>query len=349
MAVQFINGFGFAHRLFHTVRNSAPALRSAGRWLFKTGTEGAVQAIAQAGIGLVVDRVSDFTNRTPEQIRELSSTALASAIGINCPGINDDQVSRDHNAIVQTILDALADNDDGPQAVAERFDNLRDEFSHVAGLGPAIQSGGEIVGCALGELAADNDIVARGAFPEGMAPTNFIRRCNRRSSDGTRVSKEPHEYRYCRDSGQIGRVLNEARMQLERVREFFDVGDGELSSQDQNAFALYSELANSGSGEPFQGLSFDQADYTFGNFVDMLPLRDAIARSRKVRRIVRSKNSKEILSLVGLTREELIQNLVDNLDYSDLLRSVLAQSVLENSGQVGDVERQTDNVVTTVN
>lgn len=335
-----VSGFGMAHRLWTGVRNSGPALRSLGRWIFKTGTEGAIQAIAGAGIGIVANRISEFTQASPEQIRNMSANALAAAISVNCPGVNDDEVSPDHPAIVQTILDALADMPDGPTAVAERFDTLTDEFQHPVGLGSAIQSGGEAVGCALGELQAENNLFARSSFAEGSAPANFIRRCTTRSSDGSRVSREPHEYRYCRDSGQIGRVLSEARMQWERVFGHNDAGDPNILQPNDSAVqAAYGEIVSTDGTNPFANISFDQSDYTFGNFVDMVALRSAIERSRKLRRIVGSRNSTQILSLVGLTREQLTASLIDTLDYSELLAELLEQSVQPNSGRGGDVSR----------
>ena len=107
------------------------------------------------------------------------------------------------------------------------------------------------------------------------AAATSLRSVTRRSSDGARVSKQEHEYRYCRDSGQIDLVF---------------------------------ELA----GIP------RETPMTFGRFVDSPQLRKAIECIRRVNRCVRSANVKKILTLIGISEDDLRQTIREQTsDFTD--------------------------------
>lgn len=112
-----------------------------------------------------------------------------------------------------------------------------------------------------------------------------IRLCLGSNQDGKRVSREPHEYRYCKTSGQIDEAIT-------------------------LVYANYN-------GTPLELADFDRAavkdDFSFGMFVDMPSLRKFIARIRKVRRLLKSANVKRAFTDAGVDSAALETTLLNQL------------------------------------
>ena len=125
-----------------------------------------------------------------------------------------------------------------------------------------------------------------------------------RHADGRRVSREPHEYRYCQESGQIGDIL---------------VWIIEASSNGPNADDVSEWMGErvdavvgpSGDGTLSLLLNNVQPSrFSYGNFVDAALFRKAIAVVRKLRRTAYAANVKAILDILDLDQEEVFRDMV---------------------------------------
>lgn len=119
------------------------------------------------------------------------------------------------------------------------------------------------------------------------ATKSFIRRCLPGAQDGKRVSREVHEWNYCKTSEQLALAVSLCAAAA-------DAGVAGVS-------ATGDELTGN---EPL----------SFGNFVDWEKGRKLIASIRKVRRLLRGANVKGILELTGQDRAALEQQLLDEIN-----------------------------------
>jgi hypothetical protein len=233
--------------------------------------------------------------------------------------------------LTERILNELNRRDDGRAVTAEAFDQQNANFTFDEQLARDILSAPPGAGLALDQLQRRDDLFAANNFDDGNAASNFIRRAGRSRGDGLRVSREPHEYAYCVSSGQFGRIFQLAY----NWGELFSGGDlpeGHNYSQDyQDAVITAFDLVNE------NDVSRDGADYTYGNFVDMRGTRKAIARLRKIGRVVRSANTKQILQLLGFTQLQFQQQLEDRGRWLDVLEEMVNQNVQRSSFQGGTI------------
>ena len=124
-----------------------------------------------------------------------------------------------------------------------------------------------------------------------------------RSSDGSRVSMEKHEYDYnltpivtlSLPGGGTGSTQSYIGAALELVRNILTLGDGEVDggiTLDSLTNAL-----DQADNLNLQDIDFDPANFSYGNYVDSRNFRKLIGSVRKVVRLVRSANVKEVLRL----------------------------------------------------
>ena len=164
--------------------------------------------------------------------------------------------------------------------LAERIEDAPDPIPQD----PTIQTFPFVVGCAFAE-AFDLVSLRRRL---SRAAKSFLRRCLNPSSDGKRVSREPHEYSYCVSSGQIQDVFDGLRTAAE-------------NNEDLNAIVEDLPVTN---------------ELTYGQFVDAQNFRKTIAQIRKVRRLLRSANVLEISRVGNLDLADLETNLIGSLDFT---------------------------------
>ena len=311
------------------IKHGPAAARAVGGALYQAIGQRAANAAIDATLGFVQDGYDFFAGATDEQIANASSQAIGQSMAIVFRGDDTSGVVRD-DALAQRLLTELSTRDDGPRILAECFKDKQDNFSFAQPFGNAIIGAGEIVGCALGELQSENNLFKRTHFPADTKPANFIHRCSTRSSDGKRVSREAHEWAYIRESGQWGRIM---RLAIDWAQ---GLADGSISSDGYDP-AYLQAVQNAEATIAIGSISFDQSDYTYGNFVDMPRTRKAIERYRKVQAIGRSANAKQILSLMGSTREQFVKLLEDRGQWLDVLEEMVNQNVQMSSSQTGAI------------
>ena len=130
----------------------------------------------------------------------------------------------------------------------------------------------------------------------------FFRSLVRSGSDRFRVSREPHEFRYCMDSGQFDEVINDCFM--------WDSSNGNILSDIPNVKTL--------------------EDTTYGDFCDMANVRKMIGRNRLLRRIAFSANVKKVMDQLSSTREGFYDSLKLANDYN-AVRDDIIKHYRENS------------------
>lgn len=320
----------FAHAIFTVGPFASRAAAAAGRFLFQAAAHRAANEVIEATIGFAGDAYDFWAGASEEQIRASSPTAIAESFAVITPSNPQPGTVRD-DSLADRLLTAIMSTDDGARVLAEVINDRTRDFTFPELLADRITSSNRVVGCALGELQSENGIFNRNRFEGGSAPANYIRRCFRRSTDPSRVSREPHEYEYCVRSGQFARILRLAVDWAEGL------GNGSISTEPYST-TYVSLVANALSGLRANGASVDGSDYTFGNFVDMPRTRKAIGRYRQVQRIARSANVKRILELLGLTQNNFIQQLEDRGRWLDVLEEMANQRVQSGSQQTGNVD-----------
>lgn len=141
----------------------------------------------------------------------------------------------------------------------------------------------EVVGCGVAEAFDITDF--RRWISSDAKKT--LRRCRRRNGDGKRVSREVHEYNYCKKSEQLPLAVH-----------------------------LCSEKLNT-DGDPEGNLvpgNLQGIDMTYGRFVDWNLGRKLIAEIRKVHRVTRNANVKEVLALTNTSESDLRDQLISEID-----------------------------------
>lgn len=314
------------------IKHGPAAARAVGGALYQAIGQRAANAAIDATLGFVQDGYDFFNGATDEQIANASSQAIGQSMAIVFRGEDTPGVVRD-DTLAQRLLTELSTRDDGPRVLAECFKDKQETFAFPQPFGNAIVGGGDIVGCALGELQSENNLFKRTHFPADTKPANFIRRCSTRSSDGKRVSREAHEWSYVRESGQWGRIMRLAIDWAQGIRN----GDIDSSGYAPEYLAAVDEAETL---IALSGISSEQQDYTYGNFVDMHRTRKAIERYRKVQAIGRSANAKQILQLMGSTREQFVKLLEDRGQWLDVLEEMVNQNVQSGSSQTGAINAQ---------
>jgi len=188
-------------------------------------------------------------------------------------------------AETRAALDIINAGSDKNQIMVEAMDDLKNERNHIAGNVMNLGSAPETILCGWAE--ALSIVFVRSAVPSGIK--RLIRRCLNPTTDGKRVSREPHEFNYCRDSGQIEDMVAAWKV-------WVDMNGGALTAGDQIPEAHL---------------------WTYGMFVDNTEARKMIAKVRKIRRLLRSANVKRILELVDTPEPDLRATLIEQLDFTD--------------------------------
>lgn len=311
------------------IKGGSSAARAVGGVLYQAIGQRAANAAIDATLGFVQEAYDFFDGASDEQIANASSQAIGQSMAIVFRGEDTPGVVRD-DALAQRLLTELSTRDDGPRVLAECFRDKQENFSFPQPFGNAIVGSGDIVGCALGELQSENNLFKRTHFPADTKPANFIKRCSTKSSDGKRVSRESHEWAYVRESGQWGRIM---RLAVDWAQ---GLADGSIDNAGRDP-AYLQAVQDAEATIAINSISTDQSDYTYGNFVDMPRTRKAIERYRKVQAIGRSANAKQILSLLGSTREQFVKLLEDRGQWLDVLEEMVNQRVQRSSGANGTI------------
>lgn len=309
--------------------------RAAAGYLFRVVAEQAVIMTVNAGIGIVVEEAERLAEFTTEQLAELAPATLVSFLGINCPGINDDVVMENEEQATR-VLNVLAEMDGGDQALASALDELNNEFMFEPETAMAVANISTVAGCALGILRAENDITATRKFPEGSGAPSAIRRCIRSSTDGTRVSREVHEWEYVRQQ-QWGDVLAEVEQWLRRVVDAGDAAEDlppDLALPTGVTLELVQAVLDDGI------ISFAANDYTYGNFVDAARMRRGVEHLRRVRRSVTGARFTSLFRLLGRTRDEVIADINNQTNWGEQFEELLRLRVTPDSGQAGTVSEE---------
>ena len=321
----------FNHPLFTNATLHGEALVPfAARWLTRVIAERLVNSAVDAGLGIVKEQFEAWRDATPEQMGMSSPQALAGALAIHFNEDENESVTID-DSVTNKVMAELQSRDDGALAFADRLKEQEGEFIFNAQLGGQIVSGGRVVGCMLAELQAENNIFKRGNFEGDTRPANFIRRCSTRSSDGKRVSREPHEWAYVRSSGQWGRIMQLALDWGSLVE------DQTITTDDGYSADYLAQVARAVSAIDDQDISSDQQDYTYGNFVDMVRTRKALERYRKIQGTVRSANVRAVLGMLGTTRDNFTTLLENRGQWLDVLEEMVNFRVIRGSRRTGTI------------
>ncbi len=192
-------------------------------------------------------------------IAEQPSGQLAGGITI----INNMSSNPTSGASIDGIVMELKNRDDGMPALKSHLQGL--EASPSQTLDSRLSSMNDNESRLVGN--ASN---GRYRSPSGLSSTALraFRSSIRKDTDGSRVSREFHEYQYCLNSGQINTILGQAGVQ------------------------------------DFQG-------HSYGRFVDSPNMRKAIAAWRKIQRLLKSRNVKMVLEMLGNDEADLLDNLID--------------------------------------
>lgn len=146
-----------------------------------------------------------------------------------------------------------------------------------------------------------------------LASSGESNRRNRRL-DGRRVSREPHEYRYCLESRQIENIYTSLGQYL----------NGDLITDETRQ--IYDRIAQARDFDSARALLEEDGfnTFSFGNFVDARAFRRTIAEFRSLRRFAFAANVLAIARVLGTTRENILR---------DLQQAFWHNSALPNSGQ----------------
>ena len=303
------------------------------KWFSAQIAQNIAQTAINASIGFVADTYEQWAGATPEQLEAASNDALARALSIHSPGLAEDNSVKD-DALANRILNVLQSRSDGAKVLGDIMAERAEEVVMPAQLAAAIPAGGMIVGCTLGEIQASNNLYSPARFGGENRPQNFIRKCGRRSSDGTRISKQPHEYRYMRDSGRWDEIFFLVTQISQAAYDKRVAGEEPLTEREATLADLHEEAF-----EDVLNISVQGADYTFGNYVDGVQLRKFGEQMRKVRRVVGQAGSKPILELIGLGKEHFIGQALQALDPTEALKEMIRLNVAPGSGQLGNAVR----------
>ena len=307
--------------------------RAAAGYLFRVVGDQAVRMVVDAGLGLLVDTAEEAAALTAEQLSDFAPESLVRFLGISCPGINEDEVVINRPA-TERIVNALNEMDRGETVLAEFFDTLNEGFEFAIDLAASIAGISEVGGCALGILRADNDLVATRKFPDGSGAPARIRQCNRASSDGARVSREVHEWEYCRQN-QWGDVMAEAQQWGQRVLDAVANGDepeGNLALPPGLTVQMIADAVQD------ENISFATSDYTFGNFVDGKLVRRGIEQFRRVNRSVTGARFTDLFNLLGMSRDEVRSQINNSSNWGTTLLGLILLNVSPDSGQDGNAD-----------
>lgn len=166
-----------------------------------------------------------------------------------------------------------------------------------------------------------------------------------RSSDGTRVSMEPHEYRYCmtpiqslQTPGQSGSGSQQSYIAtaLMLIRGAFIRGNTIAGNTGEEINSL--SLASNSNITPamLNTVQFDSTNYSYGNFVDSPNMRRFLAVIRRIVRLARSKNVLAILrSTSGETTGEFIRRLLNLIDVRLIARAAAEYVLIDMDGNEG--------------
>lgn len=224
-----------------------------------------------------------------DQVTAAEAAELAAKIRV--VELNDDNRT---TGIAETneALNVINSHEDGGKILAEALENQQVETDHTSGSDMSVATIPRLILCGWAE-AIDLTFIRR-VLTSGTK--SVIRRCLNPTQDGKRVSREVHEFNYCRTSGQF--------------REAIDLVGNSPG---------FDELSVVGSGDTYK-----QSVTTYGHFVDLVELRKVIARVRKVRRLLRSANVKMILQLSNASFDVLEQQLLSEIDLSKAIAEGVA-------------------------
>lgn len=194
------------------------------------------------------------------------------------------------------VMNELATRTEDKDIIIRRLQDKVERYNALHPNDAVIQSMPKAVACGLAE-ALDLDFVRKILSRASKA---FIRQCFRSPQDGKRVSRQKHEWDYVRGESAQWQQMVDA------VKWF-----------DDNSFSGGEALSNA-------NVPLDVEGYTYGNFVDLPKCRKAVAAIRKVRRLVRKANVREILSLVGQDVEQLTTDLVRSIDFTEQINELTA-------------------------
>lgn len=256
-------------------------------------------------IVVVVDQAQDdFMNRLQNapwtllpfpgngsNLQDLSTSELANAIEV--VKMPSEQLHDLDSAQAAAVMSELVSRTDDQDIVVRRLTEKLERFQGVHSNDAAVMALPRAVGCGLVAGSAI-DFIRRVL---SSASKRFLRSCFRSPQDGRRVSREVHEWNYVRgESAQWQQML-------EAVFDFADSNDDNrlVEAQVPNQTELY----------------------TYGQFVDLAQCRKAVAKIRRVRRLVRAANVRAILGLVNQDPEELISSLVEGIDFTDCVTELL--------------------------
>lgn len=325
----------FAHPIFTQAVTGGTRLASrAAQIIFREIGNSAVRQAADAVVGLVVETAEEAAQFSVEALQALSVEAAAALLGVHCPGVNEDRVVR-NDAAVNRILNSVAEKDGGAIQLAEEFENRARAFQFGNDVAMAIAGISFPAGCALGILRSDNDLVASRKFPEGSGAPSRIRQCVRTSTDGQRVSREPHEWEYVRQR-QWGDILAEARQWGNRVLQQNDEPD--LEGLGDTALPPGLGIGDVREMLEEDSRSFATADYTFGNFVDGVNLRRGIEQLRRVNRSVTGERFTDLFRLLDVDRDSFVTQINNRFNWGLALRDIWRLGVEPGSGQQGTLE-----------
>lgn len=263
-----------------------------------------MQPIHETSLFYNDQEVVDAYRRRVEQVTEMTTRELIDGLKFEGPvsltGITDEQQRASAEAAVrgseelaeasvQEIVSRMNSNPDAVEEVRQRLEEKSERTKvemapmrekQIANLGDAALSG---------LLDMDLDRIVG-----GIDRARKILGIFRRKGDGKRVSREPHEYRYCCESNQIQEVLD-------AIRSAIATGGNALTE----AFTTFSSDAQ----DAVLGDDLNQENFSFGNFVDAPGFRRAIALFRKFRRFAFAANVKSIAKLLGTTRQAIYEDL----------------------------------------
>ena len=223
--------------------------------------------------------------------QDISTTELTNSIEVvKMPREQDhDLDSVQANQVLSELVSRTDDRDIIVRRLTEKLERFQGDHPNDA----AVMSLPRAVGCGLVTGSAIDFI--RKVI--SSASRRFLRSCFRSPQDGRRVSREVHEWNYVRgESAQWQQML-----------------DAVFAFSERNGTDLGGDV----------DVPNDVASYTYGNFVDLEQCRKAVAKIRRVRRLVRAANVRSILALVQQDPEQLIQQLVEGIDFTSCVTELI--------------------------
>lgn len=259
----------------------------------------AQEMITAAPSGIYIDAQGNyripFGIRAPEEWDSISTADLIN--GLEIVEVVDPGNDPGAPATAQ-VLDSLAGREEEKELIGTLLAAKVEDFQRsMLAKDASIPHTPEMVICGWAEHF---DILHVRKFMSRLSKS-FFRRCLRTSTDGTRVSREVHEYDYCVKSGQLQDMITYA--------------------------SRWSGNYGTGSTLEDEGLSENAQDYTYGNFVDLHFGRKAIAAIRKVRRSLRRANVKSVLELTNNDIVLLENTLLENINMNDAFEELKALGV----------------------